>query len=106
MKNEIVTFVTEITETDSSGFVQITGTESNDIFAEIKSVRQSEFYQAAAANVKVSIVAVINYDDWIAVTGPEKKTPKIYWDGMQYKVVRVYREPLSIDIELTLQEVG
>jgi SPP1 family predicted phage head-tail adaptor len=51
------------------------------VYADIKSVRQSEFYAAEASGKKVDLVFVVNADEWNGAT-------EIEYGSLVYSVVR------------------
>lgn len=69
MINEIKLRTLTITA-DSGGFPTQT-VVTKTVYADIKDVRQSEFYQAGASGKKVDIVFVINEDEWNGETEVE-----------------------------------
>lgn len=104
MRNEVISLGVTSRRKDSDGFE----TETLDLFeclAEIKSVGRDEFYAAAHASVKVSIIAVVNWADYTACKVSLGTPDKVQYDGVVYKVVRVYKTRED-DFEMTLQEVG
>ena len=108
MKNDVIELVVVTTEPDKDGFEQDTP-ESMECMAEIRSIRSSEFYQAAHEGIKVSVAAVVNADDYEAATLTDEKGKKtrpslVRYDGTDYRIVRNYR-PNKMKVELTLQEV-
>ncbi len=109
MQNEAVSLVTETLTADGDGFDSREETLT-EVFAQVKSVRQSEFYEAARDGINVQAVAVVNEDDYQAAvltdpdTGRKIKPSKVVYDGTSYKIVRAYRTDKK-KTELTLQEV-
>ena len=62
-----------------------------------RSVYTNEFYAAAAAGLKPSVVLVMFFGDY-------KGEKVVGWQGTFYNVTRTYRAPASDNIELTLEE--
>lgn len=62
-----------------------------------RSVYTNEFYAAAAAGLKPSVVLVMFFGDY---NGEQI----VGWQGKVYNVTRTYRAQNSDDIELTLEE--
>lgn len=77
---------------DTGGFPTQTVT-TRTVYADKKSVRQSEFYAADAAGKRVDIVFVINADEWLGETELEH-------EGLIYTVARSYQVGLG-RVELT-----
>lgn len=64
-------------------------------FAEKKSIKQSEFYQAQSTGLRPEIAFVV----W---TREYNQDPKLEYNGKIYDIIRTY-EPNSEDTELTCQ---
>lgn len=108
MKNEPVELIVILRETDADGF-PIEREVKSDQLAEIKSVKRSEYYQAARDGINAQLVIKINLDDWreaiyVDKAGKRHKPTRVRYDGEMYKIGRTY-EPSKTQIELTLQEV-
>lgn len=68
---------------DAGGFsTEAIATKS--VYAEAKSVRQSEHYAAEAAGKRADIVLVISADEWNGATEAE-------YDGAVYSIIRTYQ---------------
>lgn len=82
MFKEIINFiaVTE-TETDAGGFSE--SKTSRQVFADRKSVKQNEFYQAAQAGLKPEIVFVIRRIDY-------EDERLLSFNGLEYSVIRTF----------------
>lgn len=105
MKNEWIKLITETDEKYVNGFP----THEEKIFecfGETNSVKRSEYYQAALASIQVSLVIVVNYDDYIEAKVDKKVPSMVEIDGVRYKIVRTYRVKEKNDMELTVSEVG
>ncbi|MCM1192901.1 MAG: hypothetical protein NC123_15665 [Butyrivibrio sp.] len=107
MKNEVITLITVITELNASGFPQEKERHALEVMAEIKSARQTEFYQAIHEGMKVETVAIVNKDDYkaaaVTVEGKTVRPLLAVYDGTTYKIVRAWTKPRHL--ELSLQEV-
>lgn len=107
MKNDVIELVTVLKGRDKDGFEKEKERKMLEVMAEIKSVRQSEFYQAASAGIDVKIVAVVNIEDYeeAAIIAEDKKTvPELaVYENREHKIIRVWKKGRKI--ELTLQEV-
>lgn len=108
MKNDAIELIVVTSEPDKDGFEQETQ-ESMECMAEIRSIRSSEFYQAAHEGIAVRIAAVVNLDDWDAAavedeSGRKLRPSLVRYDGTEYRIVRDYKSSKT-KVELTLQEV-
>lgn len=107
MKNDVIELIVVTKEPDKDGFETDTR-KILEVLAEIKSVKRSEFYQAAREGINVQMAAVVNLDDIDAATiienGKKRKPTMVRYDGKDYKIVREYRTTKT-KVELTLQEV-
>jgi len=96
MYDEAITLLKEIETTDEYGDAEKTY-EETEIFAQIRSIGQTEFYQAQAVGFRPEIKFVIA--DFIDYDGQEliKYTP--YGQEEQiYKVIRTYRQDNTLEI--------
>ena len=91
MYNDVITLVKYTESVDRYGIVQRTET-TTDVFAQARSIGQSEFYQAAASGLKPTIKFVIadywDYDD----------QKEIIYDSKRYNVLRTYRTGDALEI--------
>lgn len=93
MKNELITLKKLTSERDEDGYVTSYDEDSsNEIFAEVKSVTRTEFYNAMRAGVAAEIAFVVNIDEYEAQN-------VVDYNGKRYYVVRTYATSIS-DIEL------
>jgi SPP1 family predicted phage head-tail adaptor len=81
-----------VTITADTGGFPAQAVTTKTVYADIKDVRQSEFYQAAAIGKRVDIVFVINDDEWNGET-------EIEYGGSVYAVTR--KQPWRGRTELT-----
>lgn len=93
MKNEVVNLIKVSYERDEDGYV-VSKKEisSENVFAEVKSVTRTEFYNAMHAGISAEIAFVINNDEY-------NDENVVEYDGKSYYVVRTYCTSIS-DIEL------
>lgn len=109
MKNDVIELIVVTKIPDKDGFEQETQM-SMECMAEIRSIRSTEFYQAAHEGITVRISAVVNVDDFeaaaVAEEGKEKKIRPslVKYDGTMFRIVRDYKKSKT-EVELTLQEV-
>ena len=87
-----------ITEAETSLAAAIAAGTKTSVFADIKSVRQSEFYQAAAIGINPTIVFIV----W---TAEYSNQAAVEWDSKQYKVIRTY-DKQDEKTELVCAKVG
>ena len=91
MYNEVIKLRSYTETTDEYGINKRTVNE-REVFAQLRSIGQSEFYQAQADGLKPTLKFVLadylDYDD-------EKE---IEYDGKTYSVLRTYRDHNKIEI--------
>lgn len=104
MKNELIELITVTTEQDQDGF-PVVSERSFEVFADVRSIRQSEYYQASAIGIKVSLMVEINQDDYDASISDGVKPSIVRFAGDSYKIQRTYKKKVEHSIELTLTEV-
>ena len=90
MKNEIITL---ITKSCTGATVELKETE---VFAEKKSVRQSEFYAAQQVGLNPSLVFVIDIRDFESVKAPVE----VIYNEETYTVIRTYC--IGENVEITV----
>lgn len=96
MRNEIVKLVAESTETNEFGDVIRTETE-REVFVEVKSISQSEFYQAQASGMKPEIKFVMS--DYLDYEG-EKLLRYRPYAGVEetYTIIRTYQNGITLEL--------
>lgn len=90
--DKIVKLRTLTTTSDSGGFPS-KSVSTVEVYADTKSVRQSEYYAADAKGKRLELVLVINADDWNGATEAEL-------NGVVYTIERAYQKGL-VRVELT-----
>lgn len=89
MYNNVITLIKEQVDVDQYGDIRTTRTE-RDVFVELKSITQNEFYQAQTLGIKAEIKFVLA--DFLEYEGERilKYTP---FGGIEdvYTVIRTYR---------------
>ncbi|MBU5214488.1 phage head closure protein [Heyndrickxia oleronia] len=95
MRFDSVIDLIQVTYTEDEIGNQIEDTEKRQTFAEKKSVRQSEFYQASMAGLKPEITFVLWVHEY-------KGEPKLEYEGKTYTIIRTY-ERTDKTIELTCE---
>ena len=79
---DIIDLVAITTAKDPDGFPVTTETKRT-VFADKKSVRQSEFYLAAAQNIRLELMFDVRSIDYAGETLLE-------YNGQRYKIIRTY----------------
>lgn len=112
MRNERITLITVLAEKrNSSGFKTSEEIQEVEVFAEIKSVGRSEYYEALRTSMEVSIIFVVDLDDFLLSTaeiplkdGNSKKikASRVRYEGIEYQIVRTFKNK---ELELTCREV-
>ncbi len=91
MSNDIIILVKTTATVDDCGDTILTE-EYKEVFAELKSISQSEFYQAQAVGVKPEIKFLItDYYDY-------DNEQLINYESERYKVIRTYRIGHGLEI--------
>ena len=70
-----------VTENDMGDIIE-TQTE-REVFADKQSIRQSEFYQAAATGLRPELMFVVRSIDY-------EGEPKLKYNGKEYTIIRTY----------------
>ena len=78
--NDVIKLRTLSVTSDAGGFSS-TVVATKTVYADIKDVRQSEFYAANASGKRVDIVFVVNDDEWNGAT-------EVEYDSAVYTIVR------------------
>lgn len=96
MFDSVITLMKETNVTNEYGDTVQTFTERN-VFAEVKSISQSEFYQAQATGLKPEIKFIIA--DFADYEG-EKELKYTQFGGVEeiYTVLRTYRNKINLEI--------
>ena len=92
-----ITLINITYEEDSIGQEVEVETETK-LFCNIKSINQSEFYQAAQAGLRPSITFIIHLYEY-------EGQKKVKYKGLEYKVLRTYSSGFE-EIELICERVG
>lgn len=96
MKNDVVDIETNETETTTDEIGDtITIQVYKEIFAEKKSVKQSEFYQAHSQGLKPEFVFIVHPSEYDGKNG-------LRYKGKQYKIIRTYEKD-SENLELVVE---
>lgn len=80
---------TDTTETTTLG-------TPREVLADRKSIRQSEFYQAAMNGFKPQVTWIIWQADYL-------NEDRLIYNGITYEIIRRFPDPDDIHIELTCQ---
>lgn len=97
---------------DGAGFLTGEETMEIEVFAGIKSVGRTEFYEALRSGMQASIIFCVDMDDFklseqeIVVNGETKKVKasRVIYDGTVYLIRRTYRKESGM-LEMTCSEV-
>ena len=81
--SDMVDLITYRSDTDDNGDPKETETGRNTVFADKKSVRQSEFYAAAAHQVNLAQMFLVHTIDY-------NGERKLEYNGKPYNIVRIY----------------
>lgn len=79
---DVINLISVTTTVNSLGDAVDTPT-STQVFANKKSIRQSEFYQAMASGLKPEVMFEIRYSDYNEQT-------KLTYNSKEYNIIRVY----------------
>jgi len=113
MKNRTITISTEIPGTatyDSDGFPTQKGTTlSKKIFADVKSVGYTEFYEGLKDGIKASLIFKVHMHEFILIKETERtiteyKPTEITYEGTKYRIVREYKRGYGF-LEVTCEEM-
>ena len=113
MSNELIELVTVLgSEEDADGFQAEEHVEKVEVFAGKRSVGRSEYYAAASTGTRVTIIFVVDADDFklsereITIDGNTKKVKasKIIHDGTTYLIHRTFCKDSGL-MEITCREV-
>ena len=113
MCNELIELVTVLgSDKDADGFTTEEKIKKVEVFADIKSVGRTEYYEAVRAGMNVNIIFVVDTDDFklseheMDVDGAIKKVKasKIIHDGTTYLVHRTFVKDSGL-MEITCREV-
>lgn len=103
MKNDVIELLVITEGQDVDGF-PIRTEKSTEVFGEIQSAKRNEFYQASSVGFTVTMVVVVNYDDYKVSYDEHIKPNYVRFDDEQYKILKTYHKRGSKEIELTLVE--
>lgn len=96
MYDQVINLIAETITTDEYGDPVVT-TQNRTRFAELKSITQSEFYQAQAAGLKPEIKFVLA--DFLDYADEKRLTYTPYGGSeAEYKVLRTYRSGNTLEL--------
>lgn len=79
-------------QTETGGGEVTETTTKRMVFAELQSVRQSEFYQAAANGLKPELQFLLpDYAEY-------RNEKELEFDGVTYKILRTYKKGLMLEV--------
>lgn len=94
MRNEVITLIAK------SCVGATVDTKKTEVFAEKKSVRQSEFYAAAAIGLKPELVFLVDERDFSMAATEQYDPAEIIYGERQYNIIRTYCT--GADVEITV----
>lgn len=112
-RDELIELVTVLeVKKNGSGFRVGEDIEKTEVFAGVKSVGRTEYYEALRSGIQVSIIFVVDPDDFmlsereIQADGEAKKikASRVIYDGTTYLIRRTYRNNFGM-LEMTCSEV-
>lgn len=111
MRDEQITLVTTTGTTyDASGFPTENTEQKQTIFARVKSVRATEFYEALRSNHTLAYIFCVDPDDFNLGNYTPSGSTTVYkpcaveYNNVRYKIVRTYRTDIG-EMELSCEEV-
>ena len=72
--------------------------KDTQVFAEKKSVRQSEFYAAYQVGLKPTLLFVVNECDYKYASTEQNEPSEIEYEGKRYTVIRTYCAGETVEI--------
>ena len=109
MRDELIKLITVTGRTKNrNGFETEEEYQENEIFAESKSVRRTEYYAALQAGVRATQIFGVHPEDYqmgcIVKDNKTYRPSRVIHEGTEYRIVRTYCK--SIDsMEITCEEV-
>ena len=94
MKNEEITLIAK------SCTGATVDTKETVVFTEKKSVRQSEFYAAAAVGLKPELVFLVDEQDFSMAATEQYDPAEIIYNERHYNIIRTYCT--GADVEITV----
>ena len=91
MYNEVITLRSYTETTDDYGITNRTN-KDREVFAQLRSIGQSEFYQAQADGLKPELKFILA--DYLDDQGEKE----VLYDGKRYSVLRTYRDGHKIEL--------
>lgn len=109
MRDKLITLVTKTGTTyDASGFPTENTEQKQTVFARVKSVRSSEFYEALQSKIKLEYIFCVDPDDfklgyYTPQSGATVKPWEVEYENIRYKIIRTYRTDAG-EIEISCAE--
>ena len=94
MRNDVITLIANIVEGAK------VSTKESVVFAEKKSVRQSEFYSAAAVGLKPELVFSVDVRDFESAATEQHDPTEVIYNERHYNIIRTYCT--GADMEITV----
>lgn len=101
MNNELIRLLT-IAESpdDVKGLGEDEVVKETEIFAHVKSVGRTEYYEALRNGINLSVIFVINPDDFkladIVVGKRKRSASKVVYDGGHFQIKRTYVRDVNV----------
>lgn len=112
-RDELIELVTVTgQEKENGGFCISENTEKVEVFAGVKSVGRTEYYEALRSGIQVSIIFIVDPEDFklsereiiVDDTAQKIRASKVIYDGATYLIRRTYRNNFGM-LEMTCSEV-
>jgi len=94
--DEVLTLIRTERGTDGLGYPTTSGTRRRQVYAQLRSVGRSEFYQAHQAGIRAEVLAIVRAFDYEGETEAE-------FNGRRFTVIRTFRCDRD-RLELTLSD--
>lgn len=112
-RDELIKLITVVgREENKRGFLVSEDIRSVEIFAGVRSVGRTEYYEALRNGIEAKLIFVVDPDDFmlseheIEVDGRKKKVKasRIMYEDMVYRIKRTYKNNFGM-LEMTCTEV-
>ncbi len=108
MKNDVITLIMKVQSgRNKDGSPQYTE-QTAEMFADVQSVKRSEFYAANRNGIDLDLVAVMNWTDfyglYVESDGVRIRPSEVEFEGERYRIKRTYSGDKH-KLELMLQKL-
>ncbi len=108
MKNDVITLIIKVESSRNEDGSPVYTEHTSEVFADVQSVKRSEFYAANQSGIDLDLVAIVNWTDfyWFCVesNGVLKRPSEVEFDDERYRIVRTYSADKH-KIELMLEKL-